>query len=125
MTQEILRPTPVARAINGLDKFLGIVLEKGKSEGYVPSCRRGCSACCSEPVYTERREAEHAIEAMKKLPQEEQEAILGRLRAWLEKIRGQAILKQEQPDVIEYRKLRLPRPLLHPANGDCLGYANR
>jgi len=125
MTQEILRPAPVARAIERLDKFLVLVLEKGKNEGFIPTCRRGCSACCSEPVYVERREAEHVIEAMKKLPQEEQDAIMDRLRVWLDKIRGQDILKQRQPDVIEYRKLRLPCPLLNQKNGDCLVYANR
>lgn len=108
-----------------LDKFLSLVVEKARTEGLVPSCSRGCSACCSEPVYAERREAEHAIEAIKTLPPEEQAAILERLKAWLEKIRGNPILKEEQPNVFEYRKLRLPCPLLNQKNGDCLVYANR
>lgn len=80
------------------------------------SCRAGCSACCSEPLYVERREATFLVEA---LPIGKRDALAESVRRWWDSFFA-AGLHHSKPDAQEgnytalmnYRAKRLPCPLL-------------
>jgi len=113
----------VRKAHRTVDRYLVLAQEQGARKGIVPSCRRGCFACCYEPVYAERREAALALEAAEALPEEERAEIRERIRTWMDAIKASAILQAETPHVADYRKLRLPCPFLK--DGECRIYADR
>jgi len=98
------------------DRDLALALKTPSAEKLTVTCGKGCSACCSEPVYAERREAELAAQAIGKMPYPQREATKARIREWLERIKeAPEILAQETPHVLVYRQLRLPCPLLQGA----------
>ena len=88
-------------------------------------CRRGCSACCYEPVYADKTEAAVALEAMAKMPVEKQDEIKARVKDALENFKASGMVAVEMPFVIDYLKLRIACPFLDLKNGDCTIYENR
>lgn len=84
-----------------------------------PCCKKGCSHCCYEPAYTDRRTIDHIIAGM---TPEQIEEVKAKLPAWLEqteKMRNE----QERPSSLDYLALRAPCPLLK--NGMCSVYERR
>jgi Fe-S-cluster containining protein len=88
-------------------------------------CRRGCSACCYEPVYADKTEAALALEAMSKMPVEQQDEIKARVKDALEKFKASGMVDVDMPPVIDYLKLRIPCPFLDLKSGDCTIYESR
>lgn len=84
------------------------------------SCTKGCFACCVEPVYTSKNEAEHVISS---IPPEELEGVKRRTQEWVDKAVASGILQEATPNVYRYRPLKLWCPLLK--DGQCLVYKNR
>jgi Fe-S-cluster containining protein len=91
-------------------------------EGVCITCQKGCHACCSEPLYTTRAEAEHL---WSQLTAEQMEELKPKLSVWIETWEGSAACRDEigSIDVIEYRRLKLACPLL--VNGLCSVYEHR
>lgn len=89
-----------------------------------PPCKKGCFACCDEPVYVERREAELIVETIRAMPPEEQERITSLLRQAVEKLKAAPdVLKADEPHVLKYRALKITCPLLK--DGACSIYPDR
>lgn len=108
-----------------VDRRVEIAIENARWNGKPVqiSCRRGCSACCSEPVYAERAEAELIVEKIRGMPPSEQERIGGLVQEWVHRVRASGLLDRNEPHVLDYRRLRLACPLL--LNGECLVYRDR
>ncbi len=92
-------------------------------EKAVATCRKGCPSCCYEPVYAERTEATLIAQRLLTLDPEVRARVLARVRDWLERFRSSPLRAEESPDVIPYRLMRLPCPLLE--GGECLVYEDR
>lgn len=85
----------------------------------VPCCKKGCSHCCYEPAYTDRRVIDHIISGMSP---EQIEEVKARLPAWLEKTNHMRN-SQKRPRAHDYRELNVPCPLLK--DGLCSVYERR
>lgn len=113
-------------------EMMDLVMAKVLAEGTDPDgnkvtlpCCRGCSACCYEPVYADRSEAELAVAALSQLSRNVRKDVRERVKAVLETVKASGLLKEEQPSAFEYRKLRVPCPFLDLTNGECRIYKNR
>lgn len=83
-----------------------------------PCCKKGCSHCCYEPAYTDRRVIDHIIAGM---TPEQIEEVKAKLPAWLEKTAEAR--KVERPKAHDYRELNVACPLLK--DGLCSVYDRR
>ena len=109
-----------------VDRAVAAIFEHGTTpdgKKVRPTCAKGCPSCCYEPVYAERSEAFLLAVRVLGLPPEVQARVVARARAWAERLRASTLLKEEQPNVMDYRRLRLPCPLLE--GGECLVYDDR
>lgn len=110
-----------------VEKFIDIIKEQGThpdgSVGVTLTCGKGCSACCYEPVFAERREVLLITARLLAFDPEVRARVVRRTREWLATFRESPLLKEENPHVTDYRKLRLACPLLE--NNECLVYADR
>lgn len=89
----------------------------------VLTCRRGCSACCSEPVYVGPEEVELLVES---IPPAEMPGVIQRVNEWLAKMLPSGLVDPEvngMANLAQYRAMRAPCPLLK--NGECLVYQQR
>lgn len=84
------------------------------------TCHKGCSACCSEPIWVFGLEAKAAIKA---IPPDELSGVVERTRQWAAKAAASGILKEKEPHVLAYRKVGLTCPLLK--DNLCLVYNQR
>jgi hypothetical protein len=75
----------------------------------VSTCSKGCSACCSEPVYTSKAEARLALS---KLPGVSLPWVTGQTRSWLATAQASGILDNPEPHVMDYLAVGLPGPFL-------------
>jgi Fe-S-cluster containining protein len=91
-----------------------------KQRGIAVTCSKGCSACCSEPIYTFDKEARLVANA---IPKEEMEGVKDRLRNWILRAEAAKMLDVPEPHVFAYRQVGLPCPLLK--DGLCLVYKDR
>jgi len=91
-----------------------------KKTGAVITCKAGCFACCSEPLYVFDYEARHLL---KHVPPAEMPGVVERTKAWSEKAQSCGILAKHTPHVQEYRYQKLVCPLLK--DGLCLVYKQR
>lgn len=112
-----------------MKKVISVGLDQHGNKA-TPQCSRFCSACCWEPVYTERREAQLAILATNSLSANEQQLLKIRLEEWVKKFLASGFQNQIAPYVIEYRKAGLPCPFLrwdgkNPFSGECSIYEAR
>lgn len=109
-----------------VDRAIAAIFEHGTTPDgrkVRPTCAKGCSACCYEPVYAERSEAQLLASAVLRLPADVRARVLVRAKAWATRFRASPLLKEERPAVMAYRALRLPCPLLE--GGECLVYDDR
>jgi len=83
-----------------------------------PCCKKGCSHCCYEPAYTDRRMIDHIIAG---LTPEQIEEVKAKLPAWLEKTAEAR--KVDRPKAHDYRELNVACPLLK--DGLCSAYDRR
>lgn len=120
-----IRSEQVAQVRENHEFFSALVSSIFQKERVTPTCCRGCSACCYEPVYSESLEASVAIQALAQLPPEQQKEIKRRLREVVEKFRASEVFKARMPRAVEYRKLSLACPFLDLKNGDCTIYNSR
>lgn len=115
------------REVHGLiDEAIRHLMTYGRGpdgEQVQATCRDKCPSCCYEPVYAERTEAALIAQRMLSMPAEQRARVVQRARAWLEQFRASKLLKEESPDVIAYRRLRLACPLLE--DGRCVVYEDR
>lgn len=124
MKKSTLRLERMREAHAQTDRDLEVVFKSPSTEKLTVTCSKGCSACCSEPVYAEKREAELAAQVIEKMPHAAREEAKAKIRQWLERVKtAPEILAKEMPGVLEYRKLRLPCPLLK--GGLCSIYQDR
>ena len=79
-----------------------------------PTCGANCGACCYEPVYATRVEAQLIIDTIRALPNGEAGVRMVRVAvtAWLDQFRASGLYYQEKPNAIEYRALLLACPFL-------------
>jgi Fe-S-cluster containining protein len=118
-------PTKAELTREGHEFFSTLVSQLFEREKVVPTCGRGCAACCYEPVYVERTEAAIAIHALKQLPHAQQREVKHRLREVVEKFRASEVFKARMPRAVEYRKLGLACPFLNLKTRDCMIYDSR
>jgi Fe-S-cluster containining protein len=118
-------PTKTELIREAQEFFSSLVSQLFEKEKVVPTCGRGCAACCYEPVYVERTEAGIAIHALKQLPHARQREIKHRLREVVEKFRASEVFKARMPRAVEYRKLGLACPFLDLKTRDCMIYNSR
>ena len=81
-------------------------------------CRKGCFACCSEPVYAGEAEVLHILES---LTDKQTEALKPRLEKWLH--RAFPLLRFDMPNAFKYRELNAVCPFLQ--DGLCSVYDRR
>jgi Fe-S-cluster containining protein len=86
--------------------------------GPKPCCFKGCSACCSEPVYVSSAEVEDIVTH---LSDEQKDVIKEKLLVWIEKTKG--ILGEKMPAAVKYRALNAVCPFLK--DGLCSIYERR
>lgn len=128
MTKPISIPpelTKVELTREGHEFYSGLVTRLFEKEKVAVSCGRGCSACCYEPVYAEKTEAEIAAHALRQMPHAQQKEIKRRLREAVEKFTASEVFKARMPRAIEYRKLALACPFLDLKTRDCTIYNSR
>ena len=127
-------PATVANAHEMTDAFMARAISLSAEQGRAVRCAMGCFHCCREPVYVEKSEVQHIIDA---LSPEQLEALKERTRAWLEKFRSSGLHKtrkervrsgstdstQDYSRLLRYRAQNLWCPLLK--DGLCSTYANR
>jgi Fe-S-cluster containining protein len=89
-------------------------------EKIVSTCSKGCSACCSEPVYCSKLEARLTL---RYLPDAERPGVIERTRAWLTQAKATDILDIAEPHVMDYLACGLVCPFLKDKL--CLVYPNR
>jgi Fe-S-cluster containining protein len=108
-----------AQAQAFVEENLWVVIEKSRRAGRPVTCRgKGCSACCSEPVYLSEAEARYIVES---LTDEQKREVAARASEWLVKV--QRLLNVEEPHVLDWLALRAPCPLLK--DGLCMVYDKR
>lgn len=121
MRLEVVRETHAL-----VDEALRHLLTYGRGpdgQQVTPTCRDKCPSCCYEPVYAERSEAALIAHRLLTFDPERRAAVVQRVRDWLEQFRSSELLREESPDVIPYRRMRLACPLLE--DGRCSVYAER
>lgn len=111
------RNRPIADALIAFDHRWQQEMAKQK---VVSTCSKGCSACCSEPVYTSKAEARLALA---KLPGVERSTVADKTRSWLALAQSSGILANPEPHVMDYLAVGLPCPLLK--DNLCLVYKYR
>lgn len=108
-----------------LERLSAVLHDTLAASGDVPTCAKGCAACCEEPMYATRAEAAACVDAVRAAGGE---AAVGRLRfwvaEWLALLRRTPLWHERRPDAIAYRRLRLKCPLL-TAQDTCGVYAAR
>lgn len=124
MKKSALRLERIREGHAQTDADLALLFSNPSNRSIQITCTKGCAACCSEPVYAERREAELAVQALSRMSPERQLEVKERVRTWFERVKAAPeILKEEQPHVLAYRKLGLPCPFLR--DRECSIYADR
>lgn len=111
------RNRPIEDALIAFDHRWHLEMAKQK---IVSTCSKGCSACCSEPVYASKGEARLALS---KLPEVSLPSVKDKTRSWLATAQASGILANPEPHVMDYLAVGLPCPLLE-ANL-CLVYKYR
>lgn len=91
-----------------------------RKRGIKLTCKAGCFACCREPVYVERHEAELMLST---LSEAERAEVAELTRQWLEKADAAGIVAATESDAFRYRAAILWCPLLK--DGRCRAYAER
>lgn len=100
------RVSAVHRRTDGL---MALVKVHAAEQGQPVTCRAGCAACCYEPVYADKLEVKNALSS---LTQAQVEQVKNRTLAWIHGAQQSELLKQEEPNAFEYRRLRLACPFL-------------
>lgn len=88
-----------------------------------PCCPgKGCSHCCSEPLYADMRAVDYIIDGM---TSEQRAEAAKSASAWMNSVRDRAIdlIAQERPRATEWRARNIPCPLLK--DGACSVYDRR
>lgn len=99
------------------------------TEGKTSPCRRGCSACCSEPLVVTQYCMPPIIERIRAMSADEQAAIKQRIFDWARVVMRKGI----HPDVTDpdldfaawHRQPKPVCPLLEVSTGDCSVYEAR
>lgn len=102
------------------DAGLAAIKRQTAADGRPVVCAMGCSACCYEPVYAERREAEHALG---RVTPQARARVKERTREWLAKVVPSGLLNDSLPNVFKWRALRAACPFLE--NNRCSVYQDR
>lgn len=103
-------------------EIFGKAIAKESAKTGVPSpCGDKCPACCREPVYASRLEAERIVALM---DEARKEVIREKLTFWLAGFYGTGQHKVERPSVYEYIPSVPPCPLLDK-DGRCSVYEHR
>ena len=96
-----------------------IIVEARRDHGLRTPCLKGCCACCSEPLITWEAEARYILDS---LPAEQVSQLEGAVRWWA--IQVAPVIEIEKLDLMAYRRLMAPCPLLGP-DGLCRCYKRR
>ena len=104
------KPDPRFAELDSIHAQITAEMKKAIAKsGVTPACGANCPACCSEPVYADRIEAERILAGM---TPDEIEALKPKLAEWLKTFYASGMAPIEQPNAYQYRELRLPCPLL-------------
>jgi Fe-S-cluster containining protein len=115
----------VWQAYEGFDVAVGAIVRKARAKGHSVPCREGCSACCYDVAVATHFEIDVVLEAVWKLPVEDQAKVRRATRAWLDRARAAGIDPgKPDPDGRAYMRAKLACPLLDEAGG-CRVYAAR
>lgn len=99
------------------------------SRGSTVPCKRGCSACCSEPLIVTQYCMPPIIEKIRAMPKAERAAIKKRIVEWVRLLHEKGIHRDStDPDLDFAAWHRAPKPvcpLLDRATGDCSVYEAR
>ncbi len=89
------------------------------------TCSKGCSSCCSEPVYSRESEVDFIVGKISKAwTRQEKDALEARTEAWKDRFVAAGFLDVDTPKVMPYRASKNPCPLL-AADGSCSIYEIR
>lgn len=103
-----------------MDRVMPAIHKKCAENGMPVTCPgKGCSACCYEPVYCERREVEHALG---RLPPRIRDYVKRRTRDWLAAVEPSGLLNEKEPLVFPWRALRAACPFLYQEKVELNGY---
>ncbi len=123
-------PLPVIRdAYRVFDQRAAEVAELSREQGSPVPCKRGCSACCSEPLLVSQFCMPPIIEAIRALPADAQELIRLRTAEWVRVIRQKGMHPDQTDDELDFALWhQAPKPvcpLLDVGTGDCMVYDAR
>jgi Fe-S-cluster containining protein len=117
-----MNPPSLTEIFADVDWLVARMIEQSSRQGRPVTCRAGCSACCSEPLWATRLEALYLLESLTPV---QRQAVTDRTRSWLAGARAAGLL------AIPYEKLTthqwLPARLACPfLEGNlCLAYTQR
>lgn len=126
------RMLPIINQLTGIFVEMGVA--KAAGEGREVSCRKGCSACCSQPVPIAEFEAYNIAEVVERLPEPRRSEVKEKFDqavahfieiGWFEKFEKFSDLLQEgfSEVLLEYMKEDIPCPFL--LDGACSIYEER
>lgn len=102
------------------DEVWSRALKQSAANGMPMTCGKGCSACCSEPVYVNAAEARLMLA---NLPEPERAGVAERTSQWATRLKASGLLKEKQPHVLKWLRVNAPCPFLK--DGLCLVYQHR
>lgn len=124
-------PLPVIQdAYAAFDEHVAGSIELARTQnGSRVPCKRGCSACCSEPLIVTQYCMPPILEAIRAMPAEQQEGIRIRMLDWGLVLQHKGIhLDQTDPGLDFEAWHQAPKPvcpLLDQQTGDCMVYEAR
>jgi Fe-S-cluster containining protein len=112
--------------LDALNDLTLVTSEVFKQTNTTPTCGNKCGACCFEPVYATRAEAQLIIDTIRALPNGETGVQMVRVTvaAWLLRFAVSDLYEQQKPAALEYRALFMACPFLQ-ADQSCDVYAVR
>ena len=76
----------VQPALELSSRLASMAIEHAKKEGRELSCRKGCSACCSQLVPVSKPEAFHLLDTIRRIPEDKKAHVMKRFREAADKL---------------------------------------
>jgi Fe-S-cluster containining protein len=129
------RPRDLLPAAQQLtEAIVSRAVKRAQQGGEAISCRRGCGACCRQPVPVSQTEARHLRDVVARLPEPRRAEVRARFAAARERLEQTGLLQrlrwpdglnqeQRQQLAVDYFRAQIPCPFLE--NEACSIYADR
>lgn len=126
-TIESVNLQAVREVYQEVDVLLTDIVARARDEGHKIPCKRGCSACCYDVAIVTHYEIVPILDAIRKMPKEQQEKIRADTLKWAENMAHKTIsVNSTEPDLRRYHaEPKAKCPLLDAEKGECMVYEHR